>query len=371
MKKLTNRTILLAAAFALALAVALALNAATQTPTTAQTPATPTPTPTATPASDTDGNGLIEISTPAQLNAMRWDLDGDGDQVGEGDPDASVSPADRLTYFSLLRCSQPTATGAGPTPSTCKGYELMADISLASYKPWTPIGARDSTGPWQAVFDGNGFKITGLEGANGLFVDIGTAATADKTIVKNVYVVGAKINRDSTHRLGSAGALAARNHGTIIGSYASGELESASAGGTGGLVGLNKGTIAGSVADVNVKVTNDNRYARIGGFVGVNNANIYGSYAYGDITDATPAGRLNARGFGVNNTNQGGRIYSSISYGDLILTQGDDNASNDVRTLADFSSVRLADSGRLTPNSCALSDESKFTCPTPTPTPTN
>ena len=154
MKKLMNRAGLLAATFALALAVILVLNATAQNPAGAQTSAT-TPTPTATPGSDTDGNSLIEISTAAQLNAMRYDLDGDGepghDMNGDGIPDYSVPAADRTTYTNhFLGC---------PATSECKGYELKSDISLAEYKnTWTQIG------PWQAVFDGNGFSVTGLAG---------------------------------------------------------------------------------------------------------------------------------------------------------------------------------------------------------------
>ena len=339
MKKLMNRVGLLAAAFGLALAVALALNAAAQTPAGATASAI---------GSDEDYDGLIEITTAAQLNVMRYDLDGDGA------PDAGTAAADQTTYNNLFVCP--------PTTAECFGYELMANISLAEYKGWESIGA------WQAVFDGNGFSVTGLEGANGLFSYIGTGYpdVDRKTIVKNVYVVGAKITR-SVADLGPVGVLASRNHGTIIGSYASGDLISESTGGaTGGLVGLNKGTIAGSVADVDVTVKKGNPHMRIGGFVGVNNANIYGSYAYGDITDASPAGNLNARGFSVNNINKGGMIYSSVSYGDKIVTNG-----NGDKSPADFSSIRPAARGRFTPNSCALSDESKFTCPTPTPTPTN
>ena len=379
MKKLMNRMGLLTAAFALALAVALALNAATQNPAVAQTSAT-TPTPTATPSSDTDGNGLIEISTAAQLNAMRWDLNGDGDQVGDGDPDASVSPADRLTYFSLLRCSQPTTTEAAPPTSTCKGYELTKDISLAEYKnTWQPIGPN-----WQAVFDGNGFSITDLEGQHGLFRAIGIhndKTVYDKTIVKNVDVVGAKITLAAAQG-GGAGVLAASNHATIIGSYVTGELTrnaTVNNGRLGGLVGFNMGTIAASVADVNITLTSipPGERLRVGGLAGVNYGAIHRSYAYGNLTDARtadtmPPGIFHAQGFAVNHSR--GTIDSSLSYGYKIVNGTPLNAA--FKSLAKFAYGGTVSDDKSNPSntsgltdSCAL-DHAKFICPTPTPTPT-
>ena len=394
MKKLMNRTGLLAVAFALALAVALALNSAARPPAVAQSLAatptatatpTPTPTPTSTPTqgSDTDGNGLIEISTAAQLNAMRYDLDGDGepgyDMNGDGIPDDSVPAADRTAYTNhFLGC---------PAAAECKGYELMADISLAEYATgarWQPIGPH-----WQAVFDGNGFSITDLEGQNGLFSAIGAGNkdVDDKTIVKNVDVVGAIITPASTQG-GGVGVLAAANHATIIGSYVTGELTrnaTLNNGRLGGLVGFNKGTIAASVADVDITLESipPGERLRVGGLAGVNYGAIHRSYAYGDVIDArsnaarnaTGAGIFHAQGFAVNHSI--GTIESSLSYGKKITTKGDDNVNNDVRTLAKFAHGGQNSDSTPNPsnahgliNSCALADESKFTCPTPTPTPT-
>ena len=376
MKKLMNRAGLLAAAFALALAVALALNAARQTPATAQVPAaTHTPTATQTPeaganasvvGSDTDYNGLIEITTPAQLNAMRWDLN------GNGDPDITVSLANQATYNTLLDCP--------PRTDECKGYELKSDISLASYQNWEPIG------PWQAVFDGNGFSITGLKGQHGLFGHIGVkGADAEnaKTVVKNVDVAGAVITpRDDQG--GEVGVLAAVNRATIIGSYVTGELTrtSESDHDIGGLVATNRGKIYASVANVDVKVTNipTGDRVRVGGFAGVNHGDIHRSYAYGDVIDAradedrdplktTNPGRFDARGFAVNHSGHRGTIASSISYGDKIVTDGDlEDAAVLEKSPAKFAYGPAAHD--LTPDSCALPDESQFTCPTPTPTPT-
>ena len=70
---------------------------------------------------DEDNDGYIDISTHAQLNAVRWDLDADGDP-------ASGSASAYNTAFPLR------FTGAGGRmgcPSSgCTGYELTADIDL-------------------------------------------------------------------------------------------------------------------------------------------------------------------------------------------------------------------------------------------------
>ena len=347
MKKLMNRAGLLAAAFALALAVALALNAAGQTPEVAQAQSA-----TEEPKSyDKDGNGLIDIETPAQLNAIRWDLDGNG----------LVSGTNASAYHALLHCGS----------ASCKGYELKSDISLADlsaeYKPWTAIGPS-----WQSVFDGNGFSITGLEGQHGLFGNIGTGV-ADKdakTVVKNVDVVGADIT------LCGSGVLATTNYATIIGSYVTGKIicSATTYGNSGGLVGVNRGTIIASVADVEVKLTNipADSFVRVGGFAGINHGNIRRSYAYGDVIDSRAKGvrdahsahdnGFRARGFAVNHGGHGGKIYSSISYGNKIVT----NVPSESDYPATFayrsdtsSGSRRAD--ELTPDSCELKVW-EFTC---------
>ena len=369
MKKLMNRAGLLAAAFALALATALALNAAGHTPAADANASAR--------GSDTDDDWLIEITTPEQLNAMRWDLNGDGT------PDEDTPAADIVTYNSILEC---------PPTSICKGYELKSDISLADYPTW------DSIGPWWgAVFDGNGFSITGLRGNNGLFMHIGADA-----VVKNVDLVEAVITPRNDQG-GNVGALAAVNLGTIIGCYVTGEITrnaTTNNGDTGGLVGRNhksgqkSGKIYASVAEVNIKVTaipikpSGRHVMRVGGLVGLNAGAIHRSYAYGNLRDArtdketaaTPgdrkaanSGRFMARGIAVNHGQHGGAIHSSISYGNKIVTYGDGESAivDSINSEYPARFAYLLPREDLTPGSCHLADEWEFTCPTPTPTPTS
>ena len=366
MKKLMNRAGLLAAAFALALAVALALNAAMQTPAAQASNVL---------ASDGDDEDrLIEITTPAQLDMMRWDPNGDGAPSDDADinGDGKADAADRAMFSSHITCSASPSntagasgasgpTAAGPTTtSSCNGYELANHISLAGN--WTPIPN------WSAVFDGNMFRVTGLEvknnpGPDGLFGSLGSDA-----VVKHVMVDAVVIESSGGH----TGALAGSNYGTIIGSYATGKLtssltSSSGSGAMGGLVGYNKsgGKIYASVAKVEVKVKGKANVMRAAGFVGMNRGEIRQSYAYGDVIEIrnNNSHRINLRGFAPNQ----GTVDRSISYGDLIVKISDTpNAPSPPNKPNEYP----APFGGGATNSCALADEYVVTCPTPTPTPT-
>ena len=63
---------------------------------------------------DTDDDGLIEITTLAQLNAVRHDLNGDGIPVDDG-----------MAMYATAFPDQVACGGFG-----CTGYELMADLDF-------------------------------------------------------------------------------------------------------------------------------------------------------------------------------------------------------------------------------------------------
>ncbi len=65
---------------------------------------------------DTDDDNLIEISNLAQLNAMRWDLDGDG----------APSTGNEASYAAAF----PDAVEDKGCLTTCIGYELTADLNF-------------------------------------------------------------------------------------------------------------------------------------------------------------------------------------------------------------------------------------------------
>ncbi|MYD97727.1 MAG: hypothetical protein F4X98_10120 [Gammaproteobacteria bacterium] len=122
---------------------------------------------------DADDDGLIEIANLEQLNALRYDLDGNGE---------TDVPADWISYFEAFDDAQ-EAMGCA---DGCTGFELTADLDFedpGSYASgvvdhgwtraeggsgWTPIGMGDDDfpnggdGTFAANFDGNGHTIANL-----------------------------------------------------------------------------------------------------------------------------------------------------------------------------------------------------------------
>ena len=215
---------------------------------------------------DKDNDGLIEISSLEQLDAIRYDLNGDG-LVDNDQNDAAYS----ATFPNA-------ADGMGCPSGGCKGYELTDDLDFGSVVTgagWQPIGGVSN--PFNATFDGNGHTISNLYIARnnehyiGLFGRAGEASVIRGVGVENVYILG----RNGT------GALVGRSDGTINDSYATGEVSGAKS--VGGLVGSSYGSITASHATSEVTGI---RY--IGGLVGYNNGGaITSSYATGDATVTT------------------------------------------------------------------------------------
>ena len=224
---------------------------------------------------DSDGDGLIEVTNQAQLNAIRWDLDGSG----------VVDDAANATKYAA---AFPTpATNMGCPGTTCGGYELERDISLTSDRAgqgWAPIGS--GTPPaFTATFEGNGRTISNLfmdritRDNVGLFGATGSASAIRNVKLTNVDVTGNN----------NVGALVGLNGDATNGG---GQIDNCEATGTvtanawvGGLVGNNYGPIAGSRASVAVTATRTDGSAVAGGLVGQNlQTTITNSHASGDVT---------------------------------------------------------------------------------------
>ena len=252
---------------------------------------------------DGDEDNLIEIRTLAQLNAVRWDLDGDGaPDVVEDDETANAA-----AYQAAFRYAEP-GMGCDETDG-CAGYELMADLdfdtdgdgSTVTYDSdgnavlddgddyyndgdgWLPIG--ESGGAFATVFDGNGYTISHLfidrsTGRLGLFGNVGGDGTISNLGVVDANVLGAAASD-------RVGALAGSSGGTIARSYATGAVSGDDK--IGGLVGWNEGEITASYAAVAVTSGAD-----IGGLAGWNDndGRITASYATGAVTGDAQVGGL-------------------------------------------------------------------------------
>ena len=129
-------------------------------PTAAATP-TPTPISTATSSSarDRDGDGLIEVDNLTQLDAMRWDTDGDG-MSDNADYAAAFSNAGTGTRCSVAGCSGYELTANLDFDTNGNGEADDGDVYWNSGGGWIPIG--ESNDPFGTTFEGGGHTISNL-----------------------------------------------------------------------------------------------------------------------------------------------------------------------------------------------------------------
>ena len=292
---------------------------------------------------DSDGDGLIQITTVEQLNAVRYDLDGDG-TVEDDDNTEGVDEA------ALYSAAFPVASDGSVCPdgTLCTGYELMNDLDLDtdgdgtagdgdtywnSGAGWQPIGVLNSG--FAATFEGNGRSINnllidrsaedhvGLFGLVGEDAEIRNIALVDISVTGSRYVGGlAGQLKASTVSSASTAGTVAGNRGRIGGLVGDGQnsiIEDSrssatvtamgSSGRAGGLVGELQGT--GSEGGVKSVVrrsyatgTVSSDQSRVGGLVG----NLYeqstvpalvvASYATGQVSGSSNVGGLVGRSNG-------------------------------------------------------------------------
>ena len=155
---------------------------------------------------DDDGDGLIELANATELDAVRHQLDGTGRKLSESGT-----------------LDQTGCGGDGGT--TCSGYELVADISLANYragKGWQPLGHDTDSGnggcqgaAFDGTFEGNGFMISDLnisrsaEDCVGLFghitanSEIRNLRLSGEAVIGNIRVGGLVGSGDSARIVSS------------------------------------------------------------------------------------------------------------------------------------------------------------------------
>ena len=238
---------------------------------------------------DLDDDGLIEINNLAQLNAVRWDLDGDGviEETGQVDE-------------SSRGCRM--ATG-------CMGYELAANLDFDTDGDgavdsdddywndgagWEPIGNQFPVYNFNAAFEGNGHTISNLFINRkdteflyvGLFGYIGLRGEVRNLGLPSVDVTNAY----------GVGGLAGANTGDITSVYVTGSVTSTGrlVEKAGGLSGYSGGWIVASYFNGNVTAVNT-----AGGLVGATDNQIIASYASGTVTAEQIAGGLTGVNFGV------------------------------------------------------------------------
>ena len=276
---------------------------------------------------DSDDDGLIEVSTLAQLNAIRWDLNGDG--AVDDTANQTVYTAAFANATAGMGCPD-SADDADTNPDPCAGYELYADLTFDSNgdgsvtaadsgglywnggKGWTPIGSPGN--PYRGELQGRGKVISQL------FISRAAADTADAVglfgaVGKDGKVTGlglARVNITSNHQ-SAVGSIAGVNQGMITSSYATGTVGGSAV--TGGLVGLNLfGTVQASFAATTVSLVLGDAVA--GGLVGQNLlGEIKASYASGAVS----ANAIKSLAGGLVGINQG-NITASYARGRVSVS---------------------------------------------------
>ena len=275
---------------------------------------------------DADGDGLIEISRLGQLDAVRWDLDGDGAPAPGATSTAAYFSA-TSSFFNAVFNAAGTGLACPTTPddaddNDCAGYELLNDLDFdtdGSGGTWTESGGTatgdandaydngglgwDPIGPattpsvganthFDATFDGNGRVIENLfvnrtRDWSGLFAGTHQGARIVALGLPNARVAG------GTH----VGALAGAIYGRIAGVWTSGEVSGSNY--VGGLAGASDATdsrIVASYSTAAVECTSSASNSTGGGLMSYAVGQVAASYSTGTVTGDCPLKRGFASG---------------------------------------------------------------------------
>ena len=235
---------------------------------------------------------LIDVENLEQLNAIRYDLDGDG-------------TADQATQATLYNA----AFGTPSCPDGCRGYELTVDLDFeraSSYASgtrnldwidptnggtagttgWAPIGT-SVTDRFKTTFDGNKHTISNLY-INRPTGKVGLFGFVSRATIRNLGIVDGNVIGS-----GYVGMLVAYASYAFSATacYATGNVTAVSNGhaNAGGLIGetFHSASITSCYATANVSATSgDNYYAvNVGGLMGIAfSSSITACYATGNVT---------------------------------------------------------------------------------------
>ena len=265
---------------------------------------------------DTDGDRLMEITYLEQLDAVRWDQDGNGRADVRRDNDSFAQ-------------AFPLEDGERVCDRPCRGYELTRSLDFRNpdhYQSgevrstwtggegWLPIGVH-SDFLTQATIEGNGHTIKELfiyrpaRSYVGLFSRTATGSRISNLGLVDVHVSG----KDRV------GALVGWNRGgAVANSYATGTVIGRD--GVGGLVGYNESSVPIERSSAQTAVKGR---GYIGGLVGSNSGPVSASFATGDvIASSSIAGGLTG--------------YNSSSL-DAVYATGDVQGSHWVGGLVGYS----------------------------------
>ena len=249
---------------------------------------------------DADGDKLIEVSNLEQLDAIRYDLDGDGQADAESGRDsyAAAFPVSGSETVCLANCNGYELARSLDFDAADSYASGATNVSWTTGSGWLPIG---NNSQFEAILDGNGYTVGNLYiNRTTQFNNPGTASLLGHTssIIRKIGMVDVDVTGVT-----GVGGLAGWNSGTIRDSYATGNVSGESE--VGGLVGGNGSVISNSYATVTIDGGNS-----IGGLAGDNQGTISGSYATGNVSGYYAVG-------GLVGENWAGTISGNYATGDV------------------------------------------------------
>ncbi|WP_276669646.1 GLUG motif-containing protein [Thalassolituus oleivorans] len=140
---------------------------------------------------DADSDGLIEVSTLEQLNAIRYNLAGTGRTlVDGGDADSSGCPAVLLDGVLQLHCSGYELTNNLDFDTNADGVMDANDAYWKDGAGWEPISS--SSTPFTSTFDGNGYQIRNLyiDRSSTDYVGLFGAISGESAQLRNIGLTG-------------------------------------------------------------------------------------------------------------------------------------------------------------------------------------
>ena len=243
---------------------------------------------------DSDNDGYIDIDSLAKLDAIRYDMNGNGKQDSVGATDWAKYTAAFPNPATGMGCKLTDHDGNSQTADqpTCVGYELTASLDFDTNGDgsvttsgdtywnngagWSQIGTLFNR--YSTTFKGNGHTINNLfinkssSNFTGLFAFTDSSARIETLGITNANLTA----------LGYSGILVGSHYGTIVACYTTGKI--VGAGSTreriGGLVGeINSGEISTSYSTAYVSGSQ-----RIGGLLGYrHNGSVTNSYSTGRV----------------------------------------------------------------------------------------
>ena len=231
---------------------------------------------------DADNDGLIDVASLAQLDALRYDLNADG----------LVDGATWMPYYTAYPMG---ALRMGCPSDGCTGYELTTNLDFDtdddgdvdsnddywnSGDGWAPIGEADA--PFTADFNGNRRTVSNLFIDRDTEDEVGLFGAIDRSRISGVSLIGAKV----TGRNAVGSLLGDGVYPTVIDNHATGQVSGEDE--VGGLVGRTWGSVWYSSAAVNVSGED-----AVGGLVGHQTLNnTVASYATGNVAGMDAVGGL-------------------------------------------------------------------------------